>query len=124
MSPTGKTPPQAESAARAQDLLAIALKTYRADILSSLTPEQRYAGAMIANAMDIACRELTGASPNTALAGLMDAEGGLATLARDIRGRKLDDTEHPELRQALLDYVTAELEISNPRFLERRKDTP
>ena len=121
MSPTAKTPPLAENAERARDLLTIALATYRADILPSLTAEQRYAGAMIANAMDIACRELAGGRAEHHLRGLMDAEGGLAALARDIRARKLDDAACPELRQALLDHVGAELEISNPRFLERRR---
>ena len=43
----------------AETLIALATETLKAEIVPGLAPEQRYAAAMIANALDIARREIT-----------------------------------------------------------------
>ncbi len=115
----------AEGNELARQLLEIAAKTYRAEILSEISGPKRYTGAMIGNAVDIAERALERADPATAL--LVEVFGDeadqmandLSGLAKAIRSGEISDSTHDGLRRALNDYVTAKLEISNPRFLRR-----
>ncbi len=108
----------------ADTLIEIALETLRRDILADASAEKRYAGAMIASALEIAHREITSEveSPQWKLLDKLydDGEGSLEQLARDIRAGKVDDKEHPDMAADLRLLVIAELRIANPRFLQSR----
>ena len=105
-------------------LLDLAIDTLRADVLPSLPPEQRYAGAMIANALEIARRGLPGeaeAAEWVLLDDLYDdGEGSLAQLARDIREGSLPQGKIGGLAQSLRTLLIAELRVTNPKFLRSR----
>jgi len=105
-----------------QALLDIAFKTYRDEILGELAGSKRYTGAMVANAMEIARRGIQANDPADALLARLYAEGStdLRQLAEGIRSGQITEETNPGLLDALLDYVTEQLEITNPRFLERR----
>lgn len=108
-------------------LVAIALETYRAEIMPGLPPDQRYIGAMIANALEIALRsmgseaEALAVVENAVLSGLGTGPApNAAQLVHDIRA---DRTGMPDdnLRRALLNLVEHELAVRNPRYLKVRK---
>ena len=103
-------------------LLDIAFETYRDEILGELAGSKRYTGAMVANAMQIARRALVAGDPaDTLLARLFpDGSMDLRALADGIRKGQFTEDTSPGLLDVLLDYVTEQLEITNPRFLERR----
>lgn len=105
-------------------LLALAVETLRANVFPALPPEQRYAGAMIANALEIARRGLPGeaeAAEWVLLDDLYDeGEGSLAQLARDIRAGSLPQGKVAGLAQELRTMLIAELRVANPKFLVSR----
>ncbi len=105
-------------------LLDLAIDTLRADVLPALPPEQRYAGAMIANALEIARRGLSGeaeAAEWVLLDDLYDdGEGSLAQLGRDIRAGSLPQGKIAGLAQSLRTLLIAELRVTNPKFLTSR----
>ena len=103
-------------------LLDIAFRTYRDEIQGELTGSKRYTGAMVANAMDIAGRAVAADDPADALLARFYGDGSidLRGLADGIRAGQITEETNPGLLDALLDYVTEQLEITNPRFLERR----
>jgi len=105
-------------------LLDLAVETLRSNVLPALPPEQRYAGAMIANALDIARRGLPGeaeAAEWVLLDDLYDeGEGSLAQLARDIRAGSLPQGKVTGLVQELRTMLIAELRVANPKFLVSR----
>lgn len=109
----------------ADTLIEIALTTLKRDILADAGPDKRYAGAMIANALEIARREITteGSEAQWKLLDELydDGEGTLEQLARDIRAGAIDEKKHPDLAEKLRKLVIAELEIANPRFLQSRR---
>ena len=74
-------------------LLDLATEMLRAEVLPALSAEQRYAGAMIANALEIARR-------------------GLA--------EEVETAEWALLSDALRTLLIAELRVRNPRFLASR----
>jgi hypothetical protein len=105
-------------------LLDLAIETLRTNVLAALPPEQRYAGAMIANALEIARRGLPGEAEAAEWA-LLDAlyddgEGSLAQLARDIRTGSLPEGKTAGLAQSLRTLLIAELRVTNPKFLASR----
>jgi hypothetical protein len=101
-------------------LVTIALDTYTQEIAPELPSGKRYAGAMVASALGIAQRRLNSADPgDTLVEGL--GERSLEALAEALRAGKISTTSHPDLADELLKYLEAELAITNPRFLERRK---
>jgi hypothetical protein len=108
----------------ADTLIEIALETLRRDILADASPDKRYTGAMIANALEVARREITadGESAQWALLDKLydDGDGNLLQLARDIRAGKIDEKKHPDLASNLRALVIGELKVANPRFLESR----
>ncbi len=120
----------------AQELLAIARDTFKADILPVLPEKLRYLGLMIANAMGIAQREIeAGDAPARAeferLRNLFHerskplAEDALHTalesynhrLANDIRAGRFDDGERAALLEHLRQTTADKLAVSNPRAL-------
>ena len=106
-------------------LLDMALAAYRAEILPTLAPDRRYLGAMIANALEIARRELDG-EPEAAEWALLDpiygeGEGSMARLAEDLRAGRISEVTHPDLRARLKTYLVADLKVRNPRFLNSRR---
>ena len=105
-------------------LLDLAIDTLRADVLPALAPEQRYAGAMIANALEIARRGIPGEAEAAEWALLDDlyddGEGSLAQLACDIRAGGLAKGKTTDLAQALRTLLIAELRVTNPKFLASR----
>ena len=106
-------------------LIGLSIDTLRADLAESLPPEKRYAAAMIANALDIARREIGDEARETATWALLDkayeeGEGSLAALSRDIRAGEIDDDAVAGLRGLLRNLLVAELKIANPRFLASR----
>lgn len=108
----------------ADALLDLATELLRAEVLPALGPEQRYAGAMIANALDIARRGLAEeveAAEWALLDGLYEeGEGSMAQLARDIRAGTLPEGKAAGLADALRTLLIAELRVRNPRFLGSR----
>lgn len=106
---------------KAQALLDVALSTYDQEILPGLPGDQRYTGAMIANALGIAQRRLTNPDPAQSLLDRLDCDTQEA-LAKAIREGAVSDATHDGLAATLLDYVDQELEITNPRFLKRRQE--
>jgi hypothetical protein len=105
---------------QAEALVAIALDTYTEEIAPELPSAKRYAGAMVANALGIAQRRLASPHPGDALVVSLGAES-LESLAEALRSGKVTTASHPELVETLLKYLEAELAITNPKFLERRK---
>ena len=109
----------------ARSLLCLALETYRGDILPRLGPDQRYLGAMIANALAIAARDPSGARIAEAERQLLEpiygrAAGSLNELAADIRSGNVNPDSDADLADLLADYLAAELAIRNPAFLSSR----
>ena len=105
-------------------LLDLAAETLRTEVLPALGAEQRYAGAMIANALDIARRALA-EEIEAAEWALLDniyeeGEGSTAELARDIRAGALPAGKDRGLAEALRTLLIAELRVRNPRFLVSR----
>ena len=126
----------------AMDLLEIALKTFNENILSEVSPEQRYSALMIANALSIAGRELNKGEEQSRI--ILEA---LQTLfgekekkdKRDIDGlalyKEIEDVERQlcddiargtfdadfkPLMTCLKTVVHARLAISNPKLLAPR----
>lgn len=108
----------------AETLIALAAETLKSEIVPGLAPEQRYAAAMIANALDIARREITTAdeSPLWELLDQAydDGDGTPQQLAMDIRAAKINEKTHPGLGAKLRNVLIAELKVRNPRFLRSR----
>lgn len=108
----------------ADTLIEVALEALKRDVLADASPEKRYAGAMIASALETARREISwdGETVQWTLLDKLydDGEGTLEQLARDIRAGKIDETKHPGLGQQLRQLVIDRLRITNPRFLESR----
>ena len=105
-------------------LLDLAIETLRADVLPALQPEQRYAGAMIANALEIARRGLPGEAEAAEWALLDDlyddGEGSLndsrATFAPEAC-RRAGRRRAGECARTLL---MAELRVTDPKCLASR----
>jgi hypothetical protein len=109
----------------AEALIELALATVRVELMPALPPDRRYAAAMVANALEIARREVT-SDAESPLWPLLDelyepGEGDAAKLATDIRSGDLSETKHPGLGAKLKAVLEAELAIANPRFLAHRK---
>lgn len=108
----------------ADALLDLATEMLRVEVLPALAPEQRYAGAMIANALEIARRALAEeveAAEWALLDGLYEeGEGSTAQLVRDIRAGTLPKGKERGLADALRTLLIAELRVRNPRFLASR----
>jgi len=108
----------------ADALIDLATEVLRAEVLPSLGPEQRYAGAMIANALGIARRGLAEeveAAEWALLDGIYEeGEGAMSQLARDIRAGTLPKGKGAGLADALRTVLVAELRMRNPRFLASR----
>ena len=116
--------PQKAKKLSAETLIALAAETLKAEIVPGLSPEKRYAAAMIANALDIARREITTADEGPLWAILDtaydDGDGTPAQLAADIRAGKISEATHPGLGAKLRNVLIAELKVRNPRFLRAR----
>lgn len=105
-------------------LLSLAIEMLQADVLPALPPEQRYAGAMVVNAIAIARRGVPGdaeAAEWSLLDKLYDdGEGSARQLALDIRDGSLPESKSAGLAAALRALLIAELRVSNPKFLASR----
>ncbi len=108
----------------AETLVALAVETLKAEIVPHLPADKRYAAAMVANALDIARREITTTddSPLWALLDTTydDGDGTPQQLATDIRAGAVSEATHPGLGAKLRAIVVAELKVRNPRFLRSR----
>ena len=108
----------------AEALLDLAIETLKAEINPALPADKRYAAAMIANALEIARREVEAAEDGQEFVLLdafyEDGDGTLKQLASDIRKGEIGEDKHPDLRQRLRTHLIAELKIRNPRFLKSR----
>ncbi len=112
------------------DLLEITRSVLRGELLPALPPERRYQGAMIANALAIATRELRlGAAAREAeganLGTLLGASGSpldelRRRLCREIRAGAWDKGQAGDLRPILQAAVRNRLAISNPDHLARQ----
>ena len=109
-----------ETTKQAEVLVSIALETYTEEITPELPPAKRYTGAMVANALGIAQRRLYSPDPSDALVESVGVES-LTALAGALREGKISTASHPDIADRLLKYLEAELAITNPKFLERRK---
>lgn len=106
-------------------LIALSIDTLKRELQEALPPEKRYAAAMIANALDIARREIGDEAREAAAWAILDkayetGEGTMAALARDIRSGEVDDDSLAGLRGLLKRLLIAELAVANPRFLSSR----
>ena len=108
----------------AETLIALAAETLKAEIVPGLSSEKRYAAAMVANALDIARREITTADEGPLWAILDtaydDGDGTPQQLAADIRAGSISEATHPGLGVKLRNVLIAELKVRNPRFLRAR----
>lgn len=107
-----------------EDLIELAIETLRTELQPALPADKRYAAAMIANALEIARREII-AAEEAALLQLLDhfyedGDGTMGQLAADIRKGDVDEKKHPDLRRRLRTHLIAELKVRNPRFLASR----
>lgn len=107
---------------QAEALVNIALETYQQEIAPDLASPRRYAGAMVANALGIALRRLGSPDPGDILVEKLEAES-LQSIAAALRKGDISLTTNPDLQDILLLYLEAKLAITNPKFLERRKET-
>ncbi len=108
------------------DLLKVARTSLRESVLPRTAADARYEGAMVANALAIAVRELEAgpaarAAERDLLARLYGTpEAGLpelrARLCRDLRAGAFGREREPELRTLLHELVHARLAISNPAY--------
>jgi hypothetical protein len=110
----------------ADALLELALHTLRSELGPALPAEQRYAAAMVANALEIVRRSLA-VDPEAAQWALLDrlyddGEGSLRQLATDIRRDALPADRAAGLEEGLRQLLRAELALTNPRFLADRRD--
>jgi hypothetical protein len=101
-------------------LVTIALDTYAEEIAPELPSAKRYTGAMVASALGIAQRRLNSADPGDTLVESLGARS-IEALGQALRAGKISTASHGGLADKLLVYLEAELAITNPRFLERRK---
>lgn len=108
----------------ASALIDLAIETLKAEITPALPPEKRYAAAMVANALEIARREIDTAEDAAELALLdafyEDGDGTLGQLAKDLRAGEFSDKTHPDIAQRLTAHLVAELKVRNPRALQAR----
>ena len=108
----------------ADALLDLAIETLKTEIAPALPAEKRYAAAMVANALDIARREVEAAEEPQEFVLLdgfyEDGDGTLKQLAADIRSGQIGEDANPDLRARLRVHLVAELKIRNPRFLKSR----
>lgn len=109
----------------AATLLELALATLKDELSPALPPEKRYAAAMVANAIEIAGREIAAAEGEQPLWALLDevyddGDGTPGKLAADIRSGMIDESTRPGLGKRLLAVLEAELAVTNPRFLAPR----
>ena len=104
-----------------RQLLEIAMKTYRSEILDGLEGSNRYVGAMIANAIDIAARGLAADDPDQHLSDLQQGDFDADALAKALRSGEVSEQSHAGLRDTLVANVRARLAINNPRFLKSRE---
>ncbi len=110
----------------AETLIELAVETLRSELQPNLPPEQRYTVAMIANALEIARREIL-TDGETARWELLDelypdGDGNLRRLAEDIRSSAVNAVKTPRLHEHLRAILVEELSIRNPRFLKTRQD--
>lgn len=110
----------------AASLIDLSIETLRTEIQGqkSLAPAQRYALAMVINALGTAKSEII-SEPEAAQWQLLDhiytdGEGSMQQLAADIRSKTVSDETHSDLRQRLETLLVAELEGRNPATLKRR----
>lgn len=105
-------------------LLALAIETLRNELMPALPAEKRYAAAMVANALEIAARDIAVQEEAAELALLdavyEDGDGTMAQLAADIRRGTVDEKAQKDLRQRLAAHLAAELRVRNPRHLASR----
>lgn len=110
----------------AETLIELAVETLRGELQPQLPPEQRYTAAMIANALEIARRDIL-TDGETARWDLLDelypdGDGDMGRLAADIRSGKVNTAKMPDLRERLRAVLIEELRIRNPRFLSSRQN--
>ena len=125
---------------RPETLLEIALDALRREVLPVLEGEHRYTALMVANAMAIARRQCLSAAGDDAdamatrdeLERRLDTDRSAtadASSPADLSGRLVDAIRsgaadpgaplHEPLLAYLVDRARGELELSNPRYLER-----
>ena len=112
----------------ADTLIELCIDTLRRELQPNVPADKRYTAAMVANALEIARREIL-TDTESALWDLLDAiyddgEGTLQQLAADIRSGKVSTHTYPELPAKLRALVVAELKVRNPRFLKSRGSGP
>lgn len=108
----------------AEALLDLVQEVMKNEVAPMLPPEKRYAAAMIANALEIARREIA-VEAETLEFGLLDrfyedGDGTMRQLAADIRAGTVAEASYPDLRARLKAHLVAELKVRNPRFLVSR----
>ena len=106
----------------ADALLDLVTESLKTEIGPAVPADKRYLVAMLANAVEIARREIQGEAEAAEFA-LLDSiydegEGTMVRLAADIRKGTVADEKFPDLRRRLREQVIAELSVRNPRFLK------
>ena len=100
------------------ELLAIALASFRAEMLPAVPPEKRLAALMIAHALGIAERELMARREGALAASPAPLIGETAESVRgfiaDLRRGRWDDDA--DMHRRLLQDARARVAIANPRY--------
>jgi hypothetical protein len=108
-------------------LLAIAIATLRKELLPALPADKRYTGAMVANALEIAARDVDASldEARAELFGALDRRFAHDTplIAQCIRSGDFPLDGQPLLALLKRD-LEAELSVRNPRFLVSRGAEP
>lgn len=108
----------------AEALLDVVQEAIKAEIGPVLPPDKRYLAAMIANALDIARREIAVEAEALEFQLLdrfyEDGDGTMRQLAADIRAGTVAEASYPDLHAHLKTHLAAELKVRNPRFLTSR----
>lgn len=108
----------------AETLIEVAIATLQSEVTPKLASEQRYAMAMVINALEIARRELVTDDDSRTWRLLDeiydDGEGSMDTFAKDIRRGAVSSASRKDLHKSLRAMLVAELKIKNPRFLSSR----
>lgn len=81
----------------------------------------RYLAAMVANARGILDRMEAAPDSDALLLDHCGGERDLTSLARRLRAGEISEKTMPGLRRVLFDHLAAELEVTNPAYLERQR---
>ncbi len=96
------------------ELLELARRTLRGQLLEHILPQEKYLGLMVANAMAIVARQIELGAPK-------EDEEERRRLCQDIRAGNIDpgSPDYDAVYQSLCDQARNNVLISNPGYLDK-----